>query len=88
MSKLVKIPVGQKVNMSKGAKVVFQVTSDNWIELEVTEDINGLPFQVTDTQISNVFYRSDSNESFGKFIQNSSDSPPTSTFDPLTPKKG
>ena len=88
MSKLVKIPVGQKVNMTKGAKVIFQVTQDNWIEMDVTEDITGLPFKVTDTKISNVFYQSDNNDSFGKFIPNATEDPPTSTFDPLAPKKG
>lgn len=83
MDKLVKVPIGQKVGMSKGAKIVFNLSGDQWVEMVVTEDITGTPFQITDTKISNVFYGGEpKDEGYGRFVPINEDMPPTSTFNP------
>ena len=83
MSKIVKIPVGENFGMNEGAKVIFNVSGDQWVEMVVNTDITGKPFTITDTKVSNVFYASSSDsEGYGSFVQDTSGLPATSTFNP------
>lgn len=53
----VKVPTGQSFGMTKGAKFIYPLTNSQWVEMEVTEDVAGAPFKITERKVSNVMYQ-------------------------------